>query len=145
MRKTALGNLGKGFMYGSSLVLLSGAMCFAQDYRKQTYMPVVPRHPFTTMMEQDQGNRPEVMQKQQALLEARYDLQDQPASQVLMSNGKAVQGGVRMKIPSGLTWEQLAHMGPGTIRSQDLFPKGFYPLPHAKHETGGQVFFSYPD
>src|SRR5260370_654184 len=31
-------------------------------------------------------------------------------------------------------------MSPEQIRDQDVFPKGFYPLPHAKHQEGGFVF-----
>jgi cytochrome c peroxidase len=31
-------------------------------------------------------------------------------------------------------------MSPDEIREQGLFPQGFLPLPHVKHETGGQVF-----
>ena len=58
-----------------------------------------------------------------------------------MSGGrKPVQQGVRVKLPEGVTWEKLAMMSPEEIRKKDLFPEGFLPLPHAKHETGGQVF-----
>jgi cytochrome c peroxidase len=39
-----------------------------------------------------------------------------------------------------MTWENLAQMTPDQIRSQGAFPRGFLPLPHAKHETGGMVF-----
>src|SRR3954453_12141180 len=31
-------------------------------------------------------------------------------------------------------------MTPEQIRDQDVFPKGFYPLPHPKHQEGGFVF-----
>src|SRR5260370_1359697 len=31
-------------------------------------------------------------------------------------------------------------MSPEQIREQDVFPKGFYPLPHPKHQEGGFVF-----
>src|SRR5260370_139133 len=31
-------------------------------------------------------------------------------------------------------------MSPEQIRDQDVFPKGFYPLPHPKHQEGGFVF-----
>jgi hypothetical protein len=47
-----------------------------------------------------------------------------------MSGGKPVQDGVRVKLPSGMTWEKLATMSPDEIRSKDLFPKGFLPMPH---------------
>jgi cytochrome c peroxidase len=34
----------------------------------------------------------------------------------------------------------LADMSPEQIREQNVFPKGFYPLPHPKHSEGGFVF-----
>src|SRR5215216_5537230 len=81
------------------------------------------------------------MQRQRTLLADRYDLSDRPATGVMMSGGrKAVQQGVRVKLPAGVTWEQLAAMSPDEIRAKDLFPRGFLPLPHVKHETGGMVF-----
>jgi len=140
MKKHDLFKLGKGFLVGGSLLLTTAVMSLAQDYPKQTYMPVVPQQSFATIMKQDQENRSHMMKEQRALLEARYDLDNHPAPEVFMSNSKAVQEGVRVKPPSGLTWEQLVQMDPSRIRDQDLFPKGFYPLPHAKHETGGMVF-----
>ena len=39
-----------------------------------------------------------------------------------------------------MTWENLAAMSPDEIREKGLFPKGFLPLPHPKHEAGGMVF-----
>jgi len=52
---------------------------------------------------------------------------------------KPVQKGVRVKLPEGMTWEKLSMMSPEEIKQKDVFPEGFLPLPHAKHETGGQV------
>jgi cytochrome c peroxidase len=43
-------------------------------------------------------------------------------------------------LPAGVTWDSLAAMSPDQIRDQNLFPKGFYPLPHPKHQEGGFVF-----
>src|SRR5947209_12370628 len=81
------------------------------------------------------------MQRQRTLLAERYDLGNRPAQGVMMSGGrKAVQQGVRVKLPGGLTWEQLAAMSPDEIREKDLFPRGFLPLPHVKHATGGMIF-----
>ena len=58
-----------------------------------------------------------------------------------MSGGrKTVQGGVRVKLPQGMTWERLASMTPDEIRNQGAFPAGFLRLPHVKQPTGGQVF-----
>jgi cytochrome c peroxidase len=57
-----------------------------------------------------------------------------------MSRGKPVQEGVRVKLPKGVTWEQLGAMKPDAIRDQDLFPAGFYPLPHPNQPEGGMLF-----
>jgi cytochrome c peroxidase len=104
------------------------------------YLPVVEVD-FATVRARDVAAKPEVMQRQRTLLEARYDLSDRPAAGVLMAGGrKAVQQGVRVKLSAGLTWERLAAMAPDEIRAQALFPQGFLPLPHVKHETGGMVF-----
>jgi cytochrome c peroxidase len=105
-----------------------------------TYMPVVEVD-FAAVRERDVAAKPEVMQRQRTLLEARYDLSDRPAAGVMMAGGrKAVQQGVRVKLPAGLTWEQLAAMSADEMRTKDLFPRGFLPLPHVKHETGGMIF-----
>ena len=58
-----------------------------------------------------------------------------------MSRGKAVQEGVRVKLPAGVrSWDDLAAMTPEEIRNQGLWPKGFLPLPHPNHAEGGMVF-----
>jgi cytochrome c peroxidase len=105
-----------------------------------TYMPVVEVD-FAAVRERDVAAKPEVMQRQRTLIAARYDLSDRPAAGVMMSGGrKAVQQGVRVKLPAGLSWEQLAAMSADEIRAKDVFPQGFLPLPHVKHETGGMIF-----
>jgi hypothetical protein len=71
----------------------------------------------------------------------RYELANQPIPGVMMSGGrKPVQGGVRVKLPAGVTWDRLAAMTPDEIRQRGLLPEGFMPLPHVKQATGGQVF-----
>jgi cytochrome c peroxidase len=82
----------------------------------------------------------EVMKRQMDLLGERYDLSDRPAKGVAMSGGKPVQEGVRVKLPPGVTWQELAQMTPHEIRERGLFPKGFLPLPHPNHREGGMVF-----
>jgi len=57
-----------------------------------------------------------------------------------MSRGKPIQEGVRVKLPQGVTWERLSGMDPEEIKQKGLYPEGFLPLPHVKHEAGGQVF-----
>jgi cytochrome c peroxidase len=108
--------------------------------RGPTYMPVVEVD-FAAVRARDVAAKPEVMQRQRTLLADRYDLRDRPAAGVLMAGGrKAVQQGVRVKLPAGLTWEQLAAMSADEVRARDVFPQGFLPLPHVKHETGGMIF-----
>jgi cytochrome c peroxidase len=57
-----------------------------------------------------------------------------------MSGGKLIQAGVRVKLPPGVTWSSLAAMSPGEIRERELWPGGFYPLPHTNQAEGGFVF-----
>jgi cytochrome c peroxidase len=108
--------------------------------RGQTsYLPVTDDD-FPTVMQKMSAAKPEIMQRQQNLLSERYDLSDRPAQGVTMGRGKAVQGGVRVKLPAGVTWQQLAATPPDQIRNKGLFPKGFLPLPHPNHPEGGMVF-----
>ena len=105
-----------------------------------SYQPIAIDQPFAARMAQDVADKPGVEREHQALLDERYDLSDRVAQGVTMEHGKPLQEGVRVKLPSGVTWDQLAAMTPDAIREQGLFPKGFLPLPHPKHATGGFVF-----
>ena len=67
-------------------------------------------------------------------------MSNRSAKDATMSRGKPLQEGVRVRLPSGVTWEQLASMSPTEIRDKNMFPKGFYPLPHPNHPEGGMVF-----
>lgn len=87
-----------------------------------------------------QAAKPAFAQRQQDMLAARYDLADRPARGVVMSRGKPVQEGVRVKLPAAMTWQKLAAFSPGQIREKQLWPAGFLPLPHPHHEAGGMVF-----
>lgn len=105
-----------------------------------TYRPL-PTLPFDAVKALDEAQKTQVMQRQQALLEQRYDLSNWPIANVIMSGGrKPVQGGVRVKLPAGVTWDSLSAMSPDEIRERGLLPAGFMPLPHVKQATGGQVF-----
>lgn len=86
------------------------------------------------------GEKPKFAERHQKLLSERYDLSDKPAGGVTMSKGKSVQEGIRVRLTRGPTWEQLAEMTPEEIKNQNLWPAGFYPLPHPHHESGGMVF-----
>lgn len=105
-----------------------------------SYMPVVIKETFEAIRTRMEGQKGRVMQRQKSLLETRYDLANRPAAGITMSGGKAVQGGVRVRLPSGVTWEQLGAMTPEQIRERDAFPAGFLPLPHPNHAEGGMVF-----
>jgi cytochrome c peroxidase len=105
-----------------------------------TYRPL-PTAPLDAVIKSDQAAKPAVQQRQQALFNQRYDLSDRPIPGVKMSGGrKTIQGGVRVKLPQGMTWERLASMSPDEIRDQNAFPAGFMRLPHVKQSAGGQVF-----
>jgi cytochrome c peroxidase len=104
------------------------------------YRPL-PSMPLSAVRKADEAQKPTAMERQRKLLNDRYDLSDRPIPGVLMSGGrKPVQDGVRVKLPPGETWEDLAAKPPQEIREKDLLPKGFLPLPHVKQATGGQVF-----
>jgi cytochrome c peroxidase len=101
----------------------------------------LPTQPFETVRKNDEAAKPQVMQRQRDMLSQRYDLADRPMPGVKMSGGrKAVQAGVRVKLPAGVTWDSLAAMTPEEIKNRGLLPDGFKPLPHVKQATGGQVF-----
>jgi cytochrome c peroxidase len=105
-----------------------------------SYSPVVSTEDFATTMQRLAAEKPAVQRRQQQLLAERYDMANRAAAGVTMSRGKAVQDGVRVKLPAGLTWTQLAQLTPEEIKSRDAFPSGFLPLPHVKHPEGGMVF-----
>ncbi len=94
---------------------------------------------FDEIKAKDEEAKPGVMETQKKLLAARYDLRDDAADGVKMSGGKPVQQGVRVRLQDGMTWDKLAGMTPEEIKEQQALPHGFLPLPHAKHESGGQV------
>lgn len=130
----------KAFLPLAGTALWSLAASTADLPPDATYRPL-PTRPFEAVKAADEAEKPQVMQRQTELLNQRYDLSDRPIPGVMMSGGrKPVQGGVRVKLPAGVTWEQLAAMSPDEIRQRGLLPAGFMPLPHVKQATGGQVF-----
>lgn len=95
---------------------------------------------FSALVKRLQKEKAGFAKRHQDLLAERYDLTDRPAAGATMSRGKPVQGGVRVRLPKETTWEKLGSMSPEDIKSKDLWPAGFYPLPHPHHEAGGMVF-----
>jgi cytochrome c peroxidase len=94
---------------------------------------------FETLFATKVEEKPIAMERQLALLSERYDLSDNPAD-VTMTRGKPVQAGVRVKLAEGLDWDELSDLSPDEIREDDLFPHGFFPLPHPKQPEGGMLF-----
>jgi cytochrome c peroxidase len=112
-----------------------------QEQRGQTsYMPVDIKETFASIMARMTQAKPAIEKEHTSLLNQRYDLANRAAQGTTMSRGKPVQGGIRVRLSAGTTWEQLAAMSPDEIRDKNLYPRGFYPLPHPNHPEGGMVF-----
>ena len=85
----------------------------AEDTGKKpsSYMPVVIDQEFATTFVRMKAAKAEVEKRQAELLTARYDLSNRPAKGVTMLRSKVVQEGVRVKLPSSMTWETLFSVG----------------------------------
>lgn len=124
---------------------ISASQLSAQEPKKDApvksiYLPIAIDKTFEEVMEADSSKKKEFDTRQQELLQSRYDLSDKPADVQMSGKRKAVQQGVRVKLYEGTDWQSLGEMSPTEIKQQNLFPPGFRPLPHSKHETGGMVF-----
>jgi cytochrome c peroxidase len=128
------------FLAGFSVLVAAGLLYGEAAKKASSYSPVVITEPFDSIVARWKAAKPEIMKRQMELLSARYDLSDRPAKGVSMSRGKAIQEGVRVKLPAGMTWEKLAAMSPEEIREKDVWPAGFFPLPHPNHPEGGMLF-----
>src|SRR4030066_187280 len=129
-------------LFGATLVgLLLPAPVSAEESRgKTSYAPVAIQEDFAKTLARMKADKPKVMARQKELLNQRYDLGNRPARGATMSGGKPIQEGVRVRLPAGTTWDKLAAMSPDEIRKKDLWPAGFFPLPHPNHPEGGMVF-----
>jgi cytochrome c peroxidase len=123
-----------------AICVVAISVCVASGDEPTSYAPVAGTESFGDIFERMRAAKPKVEKRQQALLAERYDLGNQPAAGVTMSRGKAVQQGVRVRLPNGVTWEQLAAQSPEEIRGKGLWPKGLLPLPHPNHPEGGMLF-----
>jgi cytochrome c peroxidase len=114
------------------------------EKRPSSYSPVVINEDFAVIKARMMAAKAKILDRQMRLLKERYDLDDHPAKGVTMTNGKSLQEGVRVKLPADVSvWEDLAALTPDQVREKDLFPAGFYPLPHPNHPEGGMVFPKY--
>lgn len=131
-----------GKMYWFASVFLLGAMSLSVRAAPPptSYMPVISKEDFQTVVKRMQADKPAILKRHQDLLNQRYDLSNKPSSSVTMTGGKPVQEGVRVKLPAGVTWEALGKMTPEEIKAKGVFPKGLLPLPHPNHAEGGMLF-----
>ena len=121
-------------------VILAFYVSHAQDQGKTSYMRVDITEAFASIMARMQAAKQDIERRHSDLLSERYDLSDRPARDVMMERNKPLQEGVRVKLPEGVTWEMLSSLSPEEIRNKNIFPQGFYPLPHPNHSEGGMVF-----
>jgi cytochrome c peroxidase len=126
----------------ASLTLLCalGAGAHAAEPPRPTSYTNVIEEDFGAVMARMKGQKAQIQQRHEALLQERYDLANRAASGVTMSRGKPVQDGVRVRLKPGSSWDALGGMTPEEIRNRDLWPAGFYPLPHPNHGEGGMLF-----
>jgi cytochrome c peroxidase len=95
---------------------------------------------FADILAKDKADKESVMARQKKLLEQRYDLDPRPDKKVTMTRGKPIPVGPTARLSEGTTWDQVAGMSPDEVKEKGLFPKGYLPLPHPKHDAGGMVF-----
>ena len=118
-----------------------GGIATLQAETPTSYMPVDDRESFAAVKQRMERDKPRLESRFRQLLDERYDLSDRPHGEATTSGrGKAVQSGVRVKLPRGSSWDDLATMSPDEIRAKNLWPAGFHPLPHENHDEGGMLF-----
>lgn len=132
--------LGILFLATWGTVAISQADEDAAPRGKTSYAPVAGTEPFASVVKRMRAAKAGLIQRHRTLLQERYDLADRAADGISMSSGKAVQAGVRARLPEGATWDGLAALSPEQIRAKNLWPAGFYPLPHPNHDEGGMLF-----
>ena len=122
------------------LSISSGSVQAEPPPPPSSYMPVVIKESFQSVVQRMQAEKEALLKSHQDLLNQRYDLSNNPSKTVTMNGGKPVQEGVRVKLPAGVTWDDLAKMTSDEILAQGAFPKGFMPLPHPHQAEGGMLF-----
>lgn len=124
-----------------TLALSGVPSSFAQNEpEKKRNDPDDPIAKFAATVQKMSAEKPALMAAARAHLADRYDLGNRTVAGLTMTRGKGIQDGVRVKLPNGVTWQQLAAMTPEQIRAKNLWPLGFLPLPHPNHPEGGMLF-----
>ena len=118
---------------------ITAGLVLAQGPEQKRDQPLDPEAAFQKVFREKTASKPAIMRDARNYLAQRYDLANRPSS-VTMTGGKAVQQGVRVKLPQGVTWQQLAAMTPDEIKRRNLWPEGFLPLPGPDHMEGGMLF-----
>ncbi len=133
----------KGYLVALATLMapvLGVGIVYADEIKRvSSYLPVDINETFQSIYARMTAQKPAIEAAHETLLANRYDLSNR-SSTATMSAGKPIQEGVRVKLPSGTTWDQLADMTADDIKEQGLYPKGFLPLPHPNHPEGGMVF-----
>lgn len=109
-------------IFGLPSALAVGTLAFAAASDPlppdTTYRPL-PSLPFFEVKAADEAQKPRVMERQRAMLEARYDLSNRPMDGVMMSGGrKPVQEGVRVRVRAELEKQDGAMFDLAYINSQ---------------------------
>jgi cytochrome c peroxidase len=118
---------------------ITAGIVLAQGPEQKRDQPLDPEAAFQKVFREKTASKPAIMRDARSYLAQRYDLANRPSA-VTMTRGKAVQQGVRVKLPQGVTWQQLAGMTPDEIKRRNLWPEGFLPLPGPDHMEGGMLF-----
>jgi len=108
------------------------------DFRRDPLGAKKPMMTFAQIMKEDVEAKPKVMELHKKVLRSRYDLDPRFHETAKMSRGKKIPVGPTARLAKELTWDKLASMKAEEVRDKGAFP--YPPLPHPKHNPGGQVF-----
>ena len=78
---------------------------------------------FSELVKRLQKGKPEVRQAPEGAARGALRPRRSPAQGVTMARGKAVQEGVRVRLPKGKTWAELAALSPEEIKSRSSGPR----------------------
>src|SRR5260370_22955167 len=97
----------KSAAISGGLVVAFGSLLAQDGKQASSYMPVDIHETFSAIFSRMTAAKPEITRRHLEVLEQRYDLSDHPAQGVTMSRNKPLQQGVPVKLPPGVTWDQL--------------------------------------